>query len=158
MVNYLKGDATDPQCEKGVIVHCCNDIGKWGKGFVLALSRRWPETRRRYLAWYRDRCPLTPAKFMLGNVQFVGVEQEPRELVVANLIGQRGIYPKRGVPPIRYGAIEDGFHTVAGWAESKGWSVVMPRMGCGLAGGSWDKMEELILKCFTPNKSLLSCL
>jgi len=41
---YLKGDATQPQA-KGVkiIVHCCNDLGGWGKGFVLALRKRWPE-------------------------------------------------------------------------------------------------------------------
>ncbi|MEV6001124.1 Appr-1-p processing protein, partial [Streptomyces griseomycini] len=24
-----------------VIAHVCNDIGGWGKGFVLAVSRRW---------------------------------------------------------------------------------------------------------------------
>lgn len=38
---YLKGDATCPQA-KGVkiICHVCNDIGGWGKGFVLALSKR----------------------------------------------------------------------------------------------------------------------
>lgn len=40
-ITYLKGDATAPQA-KGVklIVHVCNDLGGWGKGFVPALSRR----------------------------------------------------------------------------------------------------------------------
>lgn len=34
-ITYLKGDATAPQA-KGVklIVHVCNDLGGWGKGFV----------------------------------------------------------------------------------------------------------------------------
>jgi hypothetical protein len=32
---------------KKLICHICNDLGGWGKGFVLALSRRWegPEPR-----------------------------------------------------------------------------------------------------------------
>jgi len=43
-INYVRGDATVPSV-KGVkvIAHVCNDSGGWGKGFVLALSRRWPE-------------------------------------------------------------------------------------------------------------------
>ena len=43
-IKYLKGDATCPQA-KGmkIICHVCNDAGGWGKGFVLALSKRWDE-------------------------------------------------------------------------------------------------------------------
>ncbi len=39
-IQYLKGDATSPQA-KGtkIIAHICNDIGGWGKGFVLAVSK-----------------------------------------------------------------------------------------------------------------------
>ena len=43
-IQYLKGDATAPKTHgKKIIVHVCNDIGKWGKGFVLAISKRWKE-------------------------------------------------------------------------------------------------------------------
>jgi O-acetyl-ADP-ribose deacetylase (regulator of RNase III) len=43
-INYIKGDATAP-ISKGekIICHICNDIGGWGKGFVLAISKRWKE-------------------------------------------------------------------------------------------------------------------
>ncbi len=43
-ITYLRGDATCPQA-KGpkIICHICNDIGGWGKGFVLALSKRWKQ-------------------------------------------------------------------------------------------------------------------
>jgi O-acetyl-ADP-ribose deacetylase (regulator of RNase III) len=46
-INYVRGDATVPSV-KGVkvIAHVCNDSGGWGKGFVLALSRRWPEPEK----------------------------------------------------------------------------------------------------------------
>ncbi len=49
----IKGDATSPQAKgRKVIAHICNDLGGWGKGFVLAISRRWPEPERDY----RARC------------------------------------------------------------------------------------------------------
>lgn len=44
-IQYLKGDATNPQVEGNkIITHICNDIGGWGKGFVLAISKRWKKT------------------------------------------------------------------------------------------------------------------
>ena len=35
-IHYIKGDATQPQAKGNkVIAHICNDLGGWGKGFVL---------------------------------------------------------------------------------------------------------------------------
>jgi hypothetical protein len=55
-ITYIRGDATVPSV-KGVkvIAHVCNDIGGWRKGFVLGVSRRWPEPEAAYRAWHRDR-------------------------------------------------------------------------------------------------------
>lgn len=85
-ITYVRGDATVP-LGKGVkvIAHVCNDIGGWGKGFVLAVSRRWPEPEAAYRAWHRDRAH---NDFGLGAAQFVQVD---RYVWVANLVGQRGI-------------------------------------------------------------------
>ncbi len=70
-IRFLKGDATCPQA-KGVkiIAHVCNDQGKWGKGFVMALSARWPGPEQAYRQWYRDRAR---NDFGLGSVQLVQV-------------------------------------------------------------------------------------
>ncbi len=36
-ITYLTGDATQPQSAgPKLIVHVCNDIGGWGRGFVVA--------------------------------------------------------------------------------------------------------------------------
>ena len=55
-LRIIRGDATSPQA-KGpkIIAHICNDLGGWGKGFVLAISRRWPEPERAYRQWHRER-------------------------------------------------------------------------------------------------------
>ncbi|MFD6420806.1 macro domain-containing protein [Streptomyces sp. NPDC060198] len=138
-ITYLKGDATAPQA-KGVklIVHVCNDLGGWGKGFVLALSRRWPEPEAAYRRWHRDRAA---NDFALGAVQFVQVD---RHVWVANLVGQHGMRRGSGGVPVRYEAIDTGLETVALRAAESGASVHMPRIGCGLAGGTWPRVEPLM--------------
>ncbi len=136
---YIKGDATCPQA-KGVkiICHICNDIGGWGKGFVLAISKRWNEPQAMYRAWCASG---KEGGFALGAVQFVQVEPY---IWVANMIGQRGIKKGSSGPPIRYEAVALCLTQVAVNARALGASVHMPRIGCGLAGGSWTVIEPLI--------------
>ncbi|MGR3868396.1 macro domain-containing protein [Streptomyces graminifolii] len=140
-INYVRGDATVPSV-KGVkvIAHVCNDIGGWGKGFVLALSRRWPEPEKAYRAWHRGRAA---NDFGLGAVQLVQVE---RQVWVANMIGQRGIRTGSKGVPVRYDAIDTALTHLAERAAGLDASVHMPRIGCGLAGGKWSRVEPLIFE------------
>ncbi|MFJ9696820.1 macro domain-containing protein [Kitasatospora sp. NPDC101183] len=139
-ITYVRGDATAPR-GKGVkvIAHVCNDLGGWGKGFVLALSKRWPEPEAEYRRWHRERAS---NDFGLGAVQVVRAE---RYVWVANMVGQRGVRTGRssGVP-VRYGAIDTALAALAGHALELGASVHMPRIGCGLAGGRWERVEPLV--------------
>ena len=48
------------------------------------------------------------------------------------------------MPPVRYEAIHDGLDSIAVEALRLNASVHMPRIGCGLAGGEWSKIEPLI--------------
>lgn len=139
-INYIKEDATNPQgIENKIIVHICNDIGGWGKGFVMAISKKWKTPEQKYREWYK-----TADKFELGEVQFVQVENN---LWVSNLIGQHKINKdENGQAPIRYNAIEIGLQKVAEFALKVNATVHMPRIGCGLAGGTWDKIEPILLK------------
>ncbi|PKT70872.1 Appr-1-p processing protein [Streptomyces populi] len=138
-IKYVRGDATVPSV-KGVkvIAHVCNDIGGWGKGFVLALSRRWPEPEAAYRAWHRGRAG---NDFALGAAQFVQVEPY---VWVANLVGQRGIRTGSKGVPVRYEAIDAALGPLADKAVELGASVHMPRIGCGLAGGTWSRVEPLV--------------
>ncbi|WP_299534643.1 macro domain-containing protein [uncultured Streptomyces sp.] len=143
-IAYVTGDATAPGGE-GVklIVHVCNDLGGWGKGFVLAVSRRRPEPEAAYRRWHRER---VGNDFGLGAVQFVPVGPF---LWVANLIGQRGLRRGSKGVPVRYEAIDAGLAAVAVKAAELGASVHMPRIGCGLAGGTWSRIEPLIAERLT---------
>lgn len=138
-ISYVIGDATKPVGDGAkIIVHVCNDIGGWGRGFVVALSKRWPEPERRYRAWHRGE---EKVPFALGEVQFVLVSEA---VWVANLIGQRDVRTVAGVPPVRYHAITKGLQRVAEEALRIGASVHMPRIGCGLAGGKWEEVGKIV--------------
>ena len=140
-IQYLEGDATRPVGNgRKILVHVCNDAGGWGKGFVVAISKRWQEPERQYRAWFRTGTE-DGKSFTLGAVQFVEVE---RDLVVANLIGQHGTGVRRGQPPVRYESIRAGLGEVAARAIEESASVHMPRIGCGLAGGKWEEITPMI--------------
>jgi O-acetyl-ADP-ribose deacetylase (regulator of RNase III) len=138
-IEYRIGDATAPVGKgRKIIAHVCNDIGAWGRGFVVAISKRWPEPERCYRAWHRgeDQRP-----FALGEVQLVKVLEDAW---VANLVGQRDIRSVDGVPPVRYEAIREGLRKIMLEARRLEASVHMPRIGCGLAGGRWEIIGKIV--------------
>lgn len=138
-IRYVEGDATNPEADGArVIVHVCNDVGGWGQGFVMALSANWSEPEHEYRRWSKRR---SNPPFKLGHVQFVEVE---KQMWVANLIGQHDIRGRAGRVPVRYEAIREGLERVADFALEHSATVHMPRIGCGLAGGQWDDVEQIV--------------
>lgn len=107
---------------------------------MLAVSKRWKEPEAQFRRWYKGTLPGSPP-FVLGEVQFVPVTDTIR---VANMIAQHGIRTKGGLPPIRYPALGQALARLADEALRTGAGVHMPRIGCGLAGGTWDRVEPLI--------------
>ncbi|MFF0532886.1 hypothetical protein ACFYT3_31510 [Nocardia amikacinitolerans] len=140
-ITYLTGDATTPTTPgPKLISHIVNDLGRWGRGFVTALSRRWPEPERHYRRWHRDR---STNDFALGALQLVTVEPS---LQVANMVAQHGIRTTgSATAPIRYDALDESLIRLATAATDLGATVHMPRIGTGLAGGSWNRIEPLII-------------
>lgn len=129
------GDATAPGLTVPyVICHITNDVGAWGAGFVLALSKLWEAPEKVYRASWRQQS--------LGDVSIVPVS---KGIHVANLMAQHNIWNKGTIPPIRYEALTVCLGKVYDFlAQNKIDMVVMPRIGCGLAGGKWEKIEPII--------------
>lgn len=132
-------------------MHICNNKGGWGRGFVVALSKRWAGPEGQYRKWYQDRTHPTYGTFALGNVGWSMVESE---LWVANMIAQVGYgrsgelqhktKDEGGLPPIQYDALRTCLAKVSEVARSERSTIHAPRIGCGLAGGSWAMVEPLI--------------
>lgn len=139
-IQYVIGDATQPQGDGNkIICHVCNDIGAWGAGFVLAISKRWPLPEDAYRRWSKDSIEGFPP-FELGQIQPIQVADD---IWVCNMVAQDGIrYADE--PPIRYHALQDCLKRVATLAQNLNASIHMPRIGCGLAGGKWELVERII--------------
>lgn len=134
-LRYVVGDATRPEgAGPKLLIHVVNDAGAWGKGFVLAVSKRWKTPEQSYRRWAADEMT-----FELGQVQFVNVEPG---LTVVNMLAQEG-YRGPG-PHIRYDALRQCLASVRYEAQLRQASVHCPRIGCGLAGGTWPEVERLI--------------
>ncbi|GAA2871155.1 hypothetical protein GCM10020220_070530 [Nonomuraea rubra] len=56
--------------------------------------------------------------------------------------------PIKDSPPIRYDALDRCLSTLGDEALNLHASVHMLRIGAGLAGGSWERIEPLVLKPF----------
>lgn len=140
-IKYTKGDATVPQA-KGIkiIAHICNNLGGWGKGFVLAISKKWETPEIAYRKWHREQAT---NDFELGNIQTVETEQF---IYVCNMIAQQGMKIGSNGVPIRYEALEKCLEKLAIEAKELNASIHMPRIGCGLAGGKWEIVEPIILE------------
>lgn len=139
---YLKGDATEPVgTGHKIIAHVCNNLGGWGQGFVLAISKKWKEPEE----LYRSMDELN-----LGDTFGVQVESD---IIVLNMIAQEGYKCKDNPVAIRYGALRECFERILNYIVSfeEEISIHMPRIGCGLAGGSWDKIEPIIKEYFSEN-------
>lgn len=137
-IKYITGDATAPVGNGiKVIVHICNDIGAWGAGFVLAISKKWKQPEEHYRAL---------ESYTLGDAHFIQVEPD---IIVVNMIAQHGIgRDELGKAPIRYDALKKALEKVDEycWMNSADTphSIHMPRIGCGLAGGHWELVSETI--------------
>lgn len=138
-ITYATGDATDPfGDDPKILAHVCNNRGGWGRGFVLAISTRWPEPE----AAYRAHLP------HLGSTGFVRVRPD---LIVANMVAQSGYKSRNNPKPLSYTALTECLRTVHDKAARTGSSVHMPLIGCGLAGGNWLTIEGIINETLTRN-------
>ena len=136
-IDYQIGDASNPgDGILTIIAHVCNNIGVWGGGFTAALSARdrLPDQRyRRHTEW------------ALGAVEIIPFVNE--WTCVANMVAQHGV--GRAQTPIRYDALEQCLTSVADTAAKQFAVIRMPRIGCGLAGGTWADVEPIVRRCLT---------
>lgn len=141
-INFITGDATSPIGDgKKIICHICNDIGAWGAGFVLAISKKWKQPEKEYLS-------MPKSERRLGNVQLVQVETD---IAVANMIAQHKVRSEKdhGYIPIRYDAVRECLTAVNKHAVENNATLHAPKFGTGLAGGDWFEIEKIIHEVVT---------
>jgi O-acetyl-ADP-ribose deacetylase (regulator of RNase III) len=172
-IHYIKGDATSPTANGDrdavkIGCHICNNQGGWGSGFVVALTNKYgkkagsPEYE--YRKWYKHEGydyedsaqGWITVPFQLGRIQLVevGIEQYVCNMIAQNEMG--GLYEegeRLDCPNVNYSSLYECFLRLKARLNSPAFKnklveLHMPRIGCGLGGGTWDKIEAILNKAF----------
>jgi O-acetyl-ADP-ribose deacetylase (regulator of RNase III) len=120
-----------------------NDHGGWGRGFVLAVSKRWPQAEKDYREWEKVGRGADEAStpFQLGEVSISKVETN---LGVAHMLAQHGYIGPDNPTPLSYEALAQCLRKLATVAAAQNASIHMPRIGAGLAGGEWSRIKRIV--------------
>jgi O-acetyl-ADP-ribose deacetylase (regulator of RNase III) len=130
-MNTITGNILD--IHVGIICHQVSAQYVMGAGLALQIARKWPVVKRAYL----EERPI------LGAMQIVNVAHD---LWVANLVGQEKI--GRGEVQTNYPAFTNSIKAAARIARISEKKIYFPyMMGCGLAGGDWEIVSEIISRC-----------
>lgn len=139
MITYLTGDASNPIGERPcIITHVVNNVPAWGAGFVMAVSKRYPVDRSLYMDWVRGWGPFTePAVF--GGILPLEHDDGVTDVL---LLAQNNIGRMRDGIPLDYDALASALAKLAEYGPDQ--PIHMPRIGCGLAGGTWDRVGPMV--------------
>jgi hypothetical protein len=127
-----------------LIPHVCNNINAFGAGFAGAVARHFPIAKENY--------HLLGKQNVLGYVQFVEVAKNKNydhKIVIANMIAQNGTISKNNQRPLNYYSLVRCMASVNNYCsqnfnnENK-IQIHCPKFGCGLAGGNWNFIQDLI--------------
>jgi hypothetical protein len=109
-----------------------------GAGLAKQLVNKYPTLYLEYLTAYKENY------WKLGEIQLVKIDSK---LYIANLAGQHSV--SRSKQMTDYLAIETCFERLKTEAEKLNLSIYIPYgIGCGLAGGDWIVVTNLINKVF----------
>jgi len=135
-----------------VLVHGCNCQGQMGSGVALLIRQIYPKAHKEYV----DHC----AKFkdkksdLLGTIQVVDCGDK----IIINSFTQLDF--GTGRQQVDYDALRNCFRLLNEYAKKNDIKeIVMPKIGSGLGGGSWDVISKIIeeeSKDFQPIVSIKS--
>lgn len=140
-VKYFKGDVLDaPQF---LVAHQVNCKGVMGSGVAKAIRDRHPYVFKTYYEFVRfhkgERT--APSKALLGEVQYVFDSGK----VFCNIFSQNEYMPRTECHT-DYPAMKKAFQTIKNDYPSE--DIAIPRIGCGLGGGDWNIVTQLLDEVF----------
>ena len=132
----LKGNLL--HIKEGIICHQVNCMGKMGAGLALQIRKAYPEAYDTYMRDYRE------GNLKLGFTRLVKVTNY---LAVANLCGQ--YYYGRDKCYTDYGALRTCLRFIYELKCLRNDTIDVPiyvpiGMGCSLAGGKWEIVEQIV--------------
>lgn len=140
-----------------VIAHQVNALAVMGAGIAKQIKAKWPNVFEEYKSYCKD--PDDPHK-LLGKCQIVHIESDK---YVANLFGEYSFcesvapYEEGGKPRhTDYDALKEALHRLHTWMvlNDKETCGVPYCIGCGLAGGSWPIVHQMLVDEFEDDEDI----
>lgn len=135
MIKYIKGNLLDTDCE--MIAHGVNCIGGFGSGIAGQIAHKYPLVKRAYLRKFND------GGWKLGDVQFVVQHGK----IFVNCATQKD-YGEDNKIRADYFAISKVMRKLYAYSAHHNKRVAIPKIGAGLANGSWPEIEKRINEIF----------
>lgn len=132
ITRYIQGDILDTELSH--IAHGVNCQNVMGSGVAKVLFDKWPLVKSKY----HDFCnnvAKTPEE-RLGSAEPVNTDEK----FVYNMFTQEQ-YGYDGKRYVNYAAVANCFRLLITDGVKQ---IAIPKIGCGLAGGNWSFMEQLI--------------
>ena len=119
--------------DKIVILHGCNCHHRMGAGIAKYLRAVYPQVFTADVSQTKQS-----DRKKLGTYSVAKVAPN---LHILNCYTQYDYKHYEGHAPVDYDAIRDCLKKVN--IEYDGWEIRSPKIGCGLAGGDWDRVEQI---------------
>lgn len=136
MIKYIVGNLLESDCD--IIIHGCNCVGGFGSGVASQIAKKWPKAKTKYLEYHNT------IGWKLGDIQIVKLKKGK---YLANCATQKEYFPRNKVHA-DYKAIATVMRSLKYMSSDGKLSIGMPKIGCGLAGGDWKIVENIINRVF----------
>lgn len=119
-----------------VIIHGCNCFCSMGAGIAHSIQAQFPE------AYAADLMTTKGDRNKLGYFSSATVLENGHNITIVN--GYTQFQYSGALTLVDYDAVENLFRRIK--KEFSGKRIGYPRIGAGLAGGNWEKIEHIINK------------
>lgn len=142
MTKIIHGDLLESNAR--YICHQVNCLGVMGAGIAKQIKERHPQVFFEYHTLC-ERYKHEPAK-LLGDAQVVRASPMEATPLVCNLFGQVGY--GRHSKQTELQALQNACERIASLAQSQEIIAMPYRIGCGLAGGDWGEVMDMLTEVF----------
>ena len=146
-MNIIKQDIL--KIEAGLVCHQVNCMGVYG-GLASAVFKKYPKAKTAYTNLVKSSFQKWK---LLGDVQFVKINDK---LIIANMFAQYDVGTE--FRKTEYGSFRVCLDTIASNLKYPYPKVHFPYLiGCGLGGGEWNIVEDMIKESFWETWDICIC-